>query len=354
MTAAPPHSSVAWRVAAALAVVAVCSMHAAGESAAGVSECAAPGEDGWSSCAGGVGDLGAPGGCGIDRLESMSTELFDSKYRGRRPFIIRARSDNSSTLGADQLAAKSARAWTRSGFVTQFGETAVGTGAPRTDGVRGTRSMKLADYIAEFMPANGSAPASEMARKCGGDASGDTYVFVVGRQFFESHTAAAAAIRAPGFAVHVGADFGRANVLSIGGDGSGFPFHLHGEAWLELLTGAKRWSLYSIDAVGSPPGGYSAGRPHTHWLSTVLPSLPPSAHPIECTQQPGEVIYVPAGWFHATRNIGNVSLNPFSSPPSVHDSEALAWSTGAGGRRTAQRGWRGKQRRACTSAACRT
>ena len=36
-------------------------------------------------------------------------------------------------------------------------------------------------------------------------------------------------------------------MLSLGGPGSGLPFHVHGQTWLGLVFGEKQWFLY-------PPG----------------------------------------------------------------------------------------------------
>ena len=40
------------------------------------------------------------------------------------------------------------------------------------------------------------------------------------------------------------------------------------------------------------------------WLKNVMPYL--KIKPIECVQHPGEVLFVPNGWFHAVFNIDEV------------------------------------------------
>ena len=69
-----------------------------------------------------------------------------------------------------------------------------------------------------------------------------------------------------------------------------------GDAWLELLAGAKRWAIYSMGEVGTPPGGYAEARPHGAWQEEVYPELVEGRLrgplPLECVQYPGEVVYV--------------------------------------------------------------
>ena len=70
-----------------------------------------------------------------------------------------------------------------------------------------------------------------------------------------------------------------------------------------MVVGAKAWFLY-------PPGGLPAGnlsdprRDFNAWLRKVLPVLPERHRPIGCLIPAGELLYMPAGWVHATMNVG--------------------------------------------------
>ena len=88
----------------------------------------------------------------------------------------------------------------------------------------------------------------------------------------------------------------------LGESGSGFPFHQHGEAILQLLTGRKRWWL--LDGGQTPPSGYRYDMSQLKWIQQTLPKLPASVKPWTCTQEPGEILYVPDSFWHATLNIG--------------------------------------------------
>uniref|UniRef100_A0A8C5UA66 JmjC domain-containing protein n=1 Tax=Malurus cyaneus samueli TaxID=2593467 RepID=A0A8C5UA66_9PASS len=87
--------------------------------------------------------------------------------------------------------------------------------------------------------------------------------------------------------------------FGIAGSGSGVPFHWHGPGFSEVIFGRKRWFLYPPDKI-----------PHFHpnettlaWLQHTYPTLPPAQRPLECTLRPGEVLYFPDRWWHATLNL---------------------------------------------------
>ncbi|NWH26927.1 JMJD8 protein, partial [Grus americana] len=61
----------------------------------------------------------------------------------------------------------------------------------------------------------------------------------------------------------------------------------------------QRWFLYPPDKT-----------PHFHpnettlaWLHRTYPTLPRAERPLECTLRPGEVLYFPDRWWHATLNL---------------------------------------------------
>jgi len=70
------------------------------------------------------------------------------------------------------------------------------------------------------------------------------------------------------------------------------------------VHGWKRWFLYpegSYPPGDGPGGGFSI----TDWLRTIYPTLPAARVPIECTQRPGDTMYVPGGWYHAVINLAD-------------------------------------------------
>ena len=83
--------------------------------------------------------------------------------------------------------------------------------------------------------------------------------------------------------------------------GSGVQWHVHGAAFGEALHGRKRWLLY-------PPEAKPAFEPYNttaQWLAHEGDKLPRALKeaPLDCTVGPGELIYVPNMWWHATLNV---------------------------------------------------
>ena len=222
--------------------------------------------------------------CTLQRLETLDAETFATKYAGKRPFIL-------SAGGVNGTLSQHAGRWERTKFLAEFGNTEVPLGKPRSrEAVRIDHTARLHDYVDSLR-----APADAANDACQEDGEGSLYLFDRG-EFFD---------RNPGVAWEQPSFLPgdpRANnqawrgVFALGAKGTGFPFHLHGDAWLEVLAGTKRWAIYSMAEVGTPPGGYAEARPHGAWQNEVYPDLLTGKQrgpmPLECVQRPGEVVYV--------------------------------------------------------------
>lgn len=92
-------------------------------------------------------------------------------------------------------------------------------------------------------------------------------------------------------------------IVLIGGSGSGVGFHRHAAAFQAIFHGWKRWLFYGPDQ--SPPGGIHGGWPIFDWLREVYPSLKGESMPRECIQKPGDLMYIPEAWYHATINLAD-------------------------------------------------
>ncbi|XP_008577408.1 PREDICTED: jmjC domain-containing protein 8 [Galeopterus variegatus] len=87
--------------------------------------------------------------------------------------------------------------------------------------------------------------------------------------------------------------------FGIAGAGSGVPFHWHGPGYSEVIYGRKRWFLYPPEKTPQ----FHPNKTTLAWLQDTYPALAPSARPLECTIRPGEVLYFPDRWWHATLNL---------------------------------------------------
>ncbi|KAF0684501.1 Aste57867_23500 [Aphanomyces stellatus] len=99
--------------------------------------------------------------------------------------------------------------------------------------------------------------------------------------------------------------------LVIGPPRSGAPWHIDPvktSAWNALISGRKRWAMYPPGRC--PPGvpliddeTASPGQSSLDWYLHVYPTLADADKPIEVVQEPGDVIFVPSGWWHLVLNL---------------------------------------------------
>jgi hypothetical protein len=85
----------------------------------------------------------------------------------------------------------------------------------------------------------------------------------------------------------------------VAGVGTGVPFHIHGPGFAEVIYGRKRWFMYPPDMRPE----FHPNRTTLQWLVDDYSRLAANRLPLECTVSPGEVIYFPDRWWHATLNI---------------------------------------------------
>lgn len=98
--------------------------------------------------------------------------------------------------------------------------------------------------------------------------------------------------------------------FGIAGAGTGVPFHWHGPGFSEVIYGRKRWFLYPPEKTPK----FHPNKTTLSWLRDTYPALTPSARPLECTIQAGEVLYFPDRWWHATLNLDtSVFISTFLS-----------------------------------------
>lgn len=113
--------------------------------------------------------------------------------------------------------------------------------------------------------------------------------------------------------------------LLLGGHGTGLPFHKHQKTWQGLLFGRKAWfvvpPLQMSRQLQDLTGPYTY--PVRFWKHSAL-KLPLGQRPLYCEQLPGEIFYVPRDWWHATLNIGELTLAYGEKPSANHEDRQLS------------------------------
>lgn len=130
----------------------------------------------------------------------------------------------------------------------------------------------------------------------------------------------------------------RINFL-VGGPGSGLPFHRHSATWQTLVNGRKAWFLVPPDRMG--PELSSVVGPLLYapdaWDARMR-GQPLGVRPLRCVQYPGEYLWVPHMWWHATKNLdANVAYGqrPAYTSREVQKKVAAEQHSAAGGSNTA-------------------
>jgi len=99
--------------------------------------------------------------------------------------------------------------------------------------------------------------------------------------------------------------------LLLGPPRSGSNIHFdpnHTSAWNTLLLGHKKWVLFPPDTpevmLKTPEHNLgAAGWFANTYPKTVSSKWPSKFKPVEILQEPGETIFLPAGWWHAVLNL---------------------------------------------------
>ena len=91
-----------------------------------------------------------------------------------------------------------------------------------------------------------------------------------------------------------------ARTPGLGGNCSGVAFHMHGPGFSEVLHGRKLWLLYPPDTY---PKHFSPDMSTCEWYTRYYAEVVEDPHLHECSIGPGEILYFPDRWVHATLNL---------------------------------------------------
>jgi len=216
--------------------------------------------------------LDAPDYCDVDVVTEITSQEFETEYRGRKPLLLRGAASDWPAL----------KKWTREYLLKRFNGRPANYGAGSDVIYAGggpTNHATLGNLLERMRNQSDVFAFDAMLLRTMPEFAEDFATPSVLEHAFP------ATDRISGAAYHL---------LSVGPSRSGLPPHAHGETWLALVVGRKRWFLA---APGAPI-------PDTvHPLSSAIDW----AEVLEggCLQRPGDVVYVPRGWTHATLNIGD-------------------------------------------------
>eukprot|EP00730_Choanoeca_flexa_P016511 TRINITY_DN7820_c0_g1_i2.p1 TRINITY_DN7820_c0_g1~~TRINITY_DN7820_c0_g1_i2.p1 ORF type:complete len:482 (+),score=78.66 TRINITY_DN7820_c0_g1_i2:111-1556(+) len=111
--------------------------------------------------------------------------------------------------------------------------------------------------------------------------------------------------------------------LLLGGNGSGVPFHAHTDSIARVHQGQKLWLFYPPDSL--PPASVHKYASIAQWLETH--DYTADLNLRMCLTRPGDVLYIPANWHHATINYGTILA--FASQPHLALQQPLGYLVAA-------------------------
>ncbi len=126
--------------------------------------------------------------------------------------------------------------------------------------------------------------ATDVLRACGLD---QTALRLVGKSVPRAHASSKPIVP----------DLGGPLQLLLARNNSGPPFRQAPQLWVEVLQGQLHWVLFHPQSL--PAIGYSTSENLAEWMKTVYPTLTSREAPLVATQEAGQIVYIPEGWFYA-------------------------------------------------------
>ncbi|XP_032701854.1 jmjC domain-containing protein 8 [Lontra canadensis] len=211
--------------------------------------------------------------CAVERRADLSYSEFVQHYAFSRPVILQGLTDNSRFRAL----------CSRERLLASFGDTVVRLSTANTYSYRKV-DLPFQEYVEHLL--HPQDPTS----------LGNDTLYFFGDNNFSEWASLFKHYSSPPFSL-----LGTTTAYSFGiaGAGSGVPFHWHGPGFSEVIYGRKRWFLYPPEKTPE----FHPNKTTLAWLQDIYPTLVPSAKPLECTVQAGEVLYFPDRWWHATLNL---------------------------------------------------
>ncbi|XP_073140432.1 lysine-specific demethylase JMJ21 isoform X2 [Henckelia pumila] len=226
----------------------------------------------------------------VARKKNVSLEEFHEAYDGQKPVLINGLADNWPAR----------KSWTSELLLLRHPDTKFKISQRSSKKI----TMKFKDYISYMNVQHDEDPLYIFDEKFGETAPDLLKDYSVPQLFQEDY-----------FDVLDGEQRPPYRWFIIGPERSGASWHVDPSltsAWNTLLCGRKRWALYPPGRVplgvtvhvNDEDGDVNIETPSSlQWWLEYYPLLSEHDKPIECTQLPGETIYVPSGWWHCILNL---------------------------------------------------
>lgn len=226
----------------------------------------------------------------VERKADLSLEEFHHEYDAKKPVLISGLADTWSAT----------HEWTPDRLMIDYGDKVFRISQRSSK----KASMKFKDYVSYSQIQHDEDPLYIFDDKFGEVAPGLLKDYSVPHLFQEDWFDVLQRDKRPPY-----------RWLIIGPERSGASWHVDPaltSAWNTLLCGRKRWALYPPGRVplgvtvhvNEDDGDVSIDTPTSlQWWLDFYPLLADEEKPIECTQLPGETIYVPSGWWHCVLNL---------------------------------------------------
>ncbi|KAH1245212.1 F-box protein [Glycine soja] len=226
----------------------------------------------------------------VKRIKDIPLKDFYNEYDAKKPVML--------TGLADTWPAR--HKWTTDQLLLNYGDVAFKISQRSSRKI----SMKLKDYVSYMKVQHDEDPLYIFDEKFGEAVPSLLKDYCVPHLFQEDFFDILDTEKRPSY-----------RWLIIGPERSGASWHVDPaltSAWNTLLCGRKRWALYPPGKVplgvtvhvNEEDGDVNVETPSSlQWWLDFYPLLADEDKPIECTQLPGETIYVPSGWWHCVLNL---------------------------------------------------
>ncbi len=214
------------------------------------------------------------GPCPLDRRHNLAPEEFRDTYAERnRPMILSGLTDDWSAWSA----------WTRDALLRERGDLEINIRASRAPGDfrrdyidSSAKQVTLRDFVTKYMPRTNEG----------------WYLFQSIDSWSIDEQIKRPAHFAPPF--QTATSLRDAPLFYIGAQGTGLNHHQHLAAWNALIHGYKLWSFLLPLGVHHIQNGPLS--------QTGVAGKEPELH-ITFLQKPGDIVFVPQYWSHATYNL---------------------------------------------------